>query len=155
MDVLTQIAPATTFYIAELYHQKYYLQCNRKLFGLLKYERREDFIDDPIATSINGYLHGSGTVGALMAEVDQWPLPFAAKLVLLQHVCGGQGLEKFKPIDESHVENPLPGHFAEHPGQGSLASIPTPNRNGSQLRRTFDEIQSDYTDVFPRNEAQC
>lgn len=156
MDILTQIAPASAFYIAELYHQKYFLQCNQKLFGLLKYERREDLLDDPVAASINGYLHGSGTVGALMAEVDQWPLPFAAKFVLLQHTCGGRGLEKFKPIDGSHVMNPLPGPFVEHPRQVSLASVPTPSRSsGSQLQRTFDDIESDYTDVFPRQKARC
>lgn len=111
MEVRTRIAPATPFYVAELYHQKYYLQCNRELFKLLRYERREDLVDDPVAASLNGYLHGSGSVGAFMAEVDAWQLPFAAKFTILHHITEGHGLNDFKPIDGSQVENPLPGSF--------------------------------------------
>jgi len=110
MAPLTAIQPATTFYIAELYHQKYFLQCNKEVFKLLQYVERLDLIDDPVATSINGYLHGSGSVDWFMGEVDTWPLPFAAKYSLLRHVAGGK-LDDFKPIDEGQTENPLPGAF--------------------------------------------
>jgi len=154
MDVLTTIAPATTFYIGELYHQKYYLQCNRELFSHLRYERREDLIDDPIATSLNGYLHGSGTVGAFMAEVDTWPLPFSAKFAILHHVSHGEHLGDFHPIDESHVNNPLPGPFTVYNklDANGLYPLPTPSRAGKDTRkptRTYGEITSDFIDIFP------
>lgn len=138
MAVQTVILPATTFYIAELYHQKYFLQCNRELFRLLMYKRREDLLDDPVATSLNGYLHGSGTVEALMAEVDSWTLPFVAKLALLRHVAGeGQHLGGFKPIDESGVHNPTPGAFDVSDNIPDLESVPTATRlfSGSKCHR--------------------
>lgn len=149
MPVLTLIAPATTFYIAELYHQKYFLQCNKEIFSLLHYVRHEDLIDDTIATSLNGYLHGSGTVGAFMEEVDTWPLPFRAKFAILHHV-GGNHLGDFRPIDESKVENPLPGPFKVH------KVLPTPGRNDVRRRtRTYQEITSDFMDIFPKTEVEC
>lgn len=143
MSVLTVIEPATAFYVAELYHQKYYLQCNRELFALLRYRRREDLIDDPVATSLNGYLHGSGSVGAFMEEVDRWQLPFAAKFTLLRHVVGASQLDDFKPIDASGVEDPLPGAFTEHADEGQGLCATPPARNGRTSRRTFQEIESE------------
>lgn len=137
--VLTAIEPATDFYIAEIYHQKYFLQCNQKLFNLLKYKSREELTEDPIATSLNGYLHGSGTVGAFMAEADTWPLPFAAKLAILQKITEETGLGNFKAIDEGQVENPLPGPFPVY-------------QNGSSESgkvRTYDEVVNDFSVEFP------
>mmetsp|Transcript_28670 Transcript_28670/g.89364 ORF Transcript_28670/g.89364 Transcript_28670/m.89364 type:complete len:126 (+) Transcript_28670:545-922(+) len=125
------------------------------MFRLLKYRHREDIIDDPVATSLNGYLHGSGSVGALMDEVDQWPLPFAAKFAILRHVTGGRGLENFQPLAEDDVENPLPGPFVEHPASADVASAPTPGRNGVRPLRRFEEVDADYEDVFPRKKARC
>lgn len=155
MDVLTVIEAASTFYVAELYHQKYYLQCNRQVFSLLKYRCREDIIDDPVATSLNGYLHGSGCVGAFMAEVDTWPLPFAAKLTLLNHIVGGEGLDKFKPIDEAHIVNPLPGPFEIH-DDSSLDDVPTPSRQQSRRStRTYSQITSDFSALFPFSAPKC
>lgn len=37
-DILTVIEPATKLYVAELYHQKYYLQCNHQIFAMLHYK---------------------------------------------------------------------------------------------------------------------
>lgn len=159
MPVRSLIAPATPFYVAELYHQKYFLQCNREIFTLLQYAHREDLIDDPVATSLNGYLHGSGTVGAFMAEVDTWSLPFKAKFAILHHVSNGKHLEDFRPIDERHLENPLPGPFAVHEEPASrLVPVPTPSRNRLATRkrtRTYQEITRDFTDVFPKTEVKC
>lgn len=155
-EIRTVVQPATTFYIAELYHQKYFLQCNRKLFGLLQYRAREDLIDDPVATSLNGYLHGSGSAGALMAEVDTWPLPFAVKFAVLHHVTGGEGLAAFKPIVEADVENPLPGPFVEHGENAILDSVAASVRNDKpSSRRSFEDIESDFIDIFPKKKAKC
>lgn len=153
MDILTVIEPATTFYVAELYHQKYFLQCNRQIFGLLKFRCREDLIEDPVATSINGYLHGSGCVGAFMAEVDSCPSPFAAKLTLINHVAGGNGLDNFKPIDESHIVNPLPGPFDVHDELDADAP-PTPSRRSSRKStRTYSQVTSDFSNI-PHGRAE-
>jgi peptide methionine sulfoxide reductase MsrA len=151
MEVRTLITSATEFYVAELFHQKYYLQCNREIMKLLRYKQRHEFIDDPVATSLNGYLHGSGTVGALMAEVDTWPLPFAAKYAILHHVSRGQ-LQDFKPIDESHVANPLPGPFPE---RDPLLDVATPVRQGPQSTRRYLEVIDDFSDIFPKVQAKC
>ena len=43
-------------------------------------------------------------------QVDSWPLPFAAKYTLLHFVSKGN-LKDFKPMDESKIDNPLPGEF--------------------------------------------
>jgi len=161
--VLTVIQPATDFYIAELYHQKYFLQCNRKMFSLLMYESREDLIDDPIATSLNGYLHGSGSAGAFLAEVDSWPLPFAAKFAVLSHITGGQGLGEFKPVAESDAENPLPGHFEVCPAKADaadgplakVAKVATPSRAAPSPLRSYLQVEADYADVLPGRRAAC
>jgi peptide methionine sulfoxide reductase MsrA len=164
-EVRTLIAPAAVFYVAELYHQKYFLQCNREIFSLLSYSRREDLIDDIVATSLNGYLHGSGTVGAFMAEVDTWPLPFKAKFAILHHVTNGEHLADFRPIDESHIENPLPGPFRVHKEDDEAEAVashvlplPTPSRARNDRKvptRTYQEITSDFIDVFPTKTAKC
>lgn len=144
--ILTDIFPATDFYIAELYHQKYFLQCNNKLFSLFRYKNRDDLTDCPVATSVNGYLHGSGNIGAFMEEVDTWPLPFAAKFAVLQKITEDTGLLRFNPIDESKVENPLPGPFPE---------FEVPNigfQDPPTIQRTCDEILEDFSDIFPNKE---
>lgn len=159
MDICTVIRPATKFYVAELYHQKYFLQCNKEIFGLLKYERCDDLTDDPVATSLNSYLHGSGVVGAFMAEVDGWHLPFAAKFSILRHLTQGQGLSDFKPIDESHGQNPLPGPFKVNKGHSGLESFPKPSRaicnSTRSSSRTYQEIISDYSSIFPQKKQKC
>lgn len=143
--ILTDIEPATKFYIAELYHQKYFLQCNKDIFNLMRYKNYEQFVDDTVATSINGYLHGSGTVGAFMTEVDKWSLPFSAKFAVLHHVCDGKGLERFKPIDESGIENPLPGNFALYPDMAHHE----PAVDALPDNRTYQEIVDDFSTIFP------
>jgi len=163
MEVQTLIAPATVFYVAELYHQKYFLQCNREIFSLLCYSRRTDLIDDVVATSLNGYLHGSGTVGAFMEEVDTWCLPFKAKFAILHHISRGEHLGDFRPIDESHIENPLPGPFSVHGEDDEVVArrmlpLPTPSRNCKDRRmptRTYREITSDLIDIFPARSTKC
>lgn len=146
--ILTDIFPAEDFYVAEMFHQKYFLQCNNELFRLLRYESRDELTECPIATSINGYLHGSGTVGAFMEEVDTWPLPFAAKLALLQKVTEDSGLLSFKPIDESQIENPLPGPFPVFDDANVGFQGPT------LTQRSHDEIVSDFSDIFPTKSAK-
>lgn len=148
-EVLTVIEPATKFYIAEIFHQKYFLQCNPEIFSLLKYKCRDDLTECPIATSLNGYLHGSGTVGAFMQEVDTWPISFAAKYVIFLKVTEGKGLSGFKPIDMSHIENPLPGPFPvfEDSNMGDSVHVVAGQR-AATIRR-YEDIVGDYSTTFP------
>ncbi len=70
--IATEILPATTFYRAEAYHQKYRLRQDRgfmKEFNAI-YPSDTDFVDSTAAARVNGYLDGYGTPESLGEEVD-------------------------------------------------------------------------------------
>ena len=74
--VYVEIIPATEFYLAEAYHQKYYL---RQVPALAKefraiYPDDEAFVASTAAARVNGYLGGHGTVEALRAELGSFGL---------------------------------------------------------------------------------
>lgn len=108
--ILTSIEPATALHVAEIYHQKYTLQCNAKVVEHLKFENRSEITDSILATRLNGYLAGYGDLQVFLNEVDTWSLPFHVKLHLLRVVSRGR-IEKVVPIDETSIKNPLPLDF--------------------------------------------
>lgn len=84
----TEIVPFERFYLAEDYHQKYYLQNARELmqeFSVL-YPDEEAFLHSTIVARVNGYLGGHGTFAALQALLVNVPLSPAAKQRLQQAV---------------------------------------------------------------------
>lgn len=79
--VTTQLLAADTFYLAEEYHQKYYLQSARPLMNEFRrsYPRFADLVNSTAATRVNGYLSGNGTPEGLEAELPGFNLSDTAE----------------------------------------------------------------------------
>lgn len=65
--IQTRIKSAETFYTAEDYHQKYMLRQHRNLLSSLNLSAK-DMLSGHIATRLNGYVGGFGTVQNLEEE---------------------------------------------------------------------------------------
>lgn len=76
--VLTPVAPFERFYLAEDYHQKYYLRREKELMAAFAGYTPRDFVDSTVAARLNGYVAGRGTAAQLHAEIDSFGLPAAA-----------------------------------------------------------------------------
>jgi peptide-methionine (S)-S-oxide reductase len=89
-EVSTQVLPATEFYLAEDYHQKYYLRGVAKLFEEMHriYPTDRDFINSTTAARLNSYLAGYGAAANFQSELDRLGLSPAGRALLLEKVTG-------------------------------------------------------------------
>lgn len=88
--VTTAIQPYANFYIAEDYHQKYYLQLQRSIADEYKkiFGGMEDFISSTATARVNGYVKGYGNMQSLRSELSSLGLSDVAETKLLKIVEG-------------------------------------------------------------------
>ena len=90
----TEITPFSEFYLAEAYHQKFFL---RQVPGLMAdfsaiYPDTDEFINSTAAARVNGYVDGYGTPEALQKELESYGLSPAGNKKLLEIAPAGSGI---------------------------------------------------------------
>jgi len=83
--VFTEIIPYKDFMLAELYHQKYYLQVEQRLMkdALSNLDDFEGFMFSTTAARLNGYVGGYGDPATLEKEIESYGLSDEGEKILL------------------------------------------------------------------------
>ncbi len=86
-EIRTEVLPATEFYPAEDYHQKFRLQNTDVLMREFKviYPDFGEFVDSTAAARINGYVGGHGSREWLESHIGELGLSEAGQQWLLEH----------------------------------------------------------------------
>jgi peptide-methionine (S)-S-oxide reductase len=84
--IATEVLPATAFYVAEDYHQKYLLRGKASLMREFQamYPDPKDFRNSTAAARVNGYLGGHGSEEMIRKEIDQLGLSSESRKALLR-----------------------------------------------------------------------
>ncbi len=90
IKIFTEIKPLDKFYLAENYHQKYYLQLTREIMNDFNkiYPNFKDIINSTAIAHINGYIKGVGNMKMLLKEINDLGLSEKGKKRLIQIVEG-------------------------------------------------------------------
>jgi peptide-methionine (S)-S-oxide reductase len=81
--ITAPIITGARFYLAEDYHQKYYLRHDSVLMRELAAYKPRDFVDSTVAARLNGYVARRGSIDQLRGEIDSFGLsPQAADYLL-------------------------------------------------------------------------
>jgi len=85
-SIVTEITPFSGFYLAEDYHQKYYLRQYSDLVKELRtvYPDTGDFISSTAVARVNGYVGGYGTSETFEKELNSLGLSDAGQMRLLE-----------------------------------------------------------------------
>jgi peptide-methionine (S)-S-oxide reductase len=78
------IIPGAKFYLAEDYHQKYYLRHDSVLMTELAGYSDAQLVESTVAARLNGYVGGKATVAQLQEELPRLGLSAAANQHLLR-----------------------------------------------------------------------
>lgn len=86
--VLTEISRYSVFYLAEAYHQKYYLRGVHRLMREFRaiYPSDDDFVRSTAVARANGYVAGYGTEASLDLDLPVMGLSPAGGMLLKQMV---------------------------------------------------------------------
>lgn len=79
--IYTEVVPASTFYPAEAYHQKYGLRSEKELMKEFRsfYPDDNHFVASTAAARVNGYVSGNGTSAELEMELASLGLSEAGR----------------------------------------------------------------------------
>jgi len=86
LPIYTEIVPYNGFYLAEDYHQKYYLRSYNLIINELTaiYPDVEDLVSSTAAARLNGYVGGYGDLATLRDNIGDLGLSPKANELLLR-----------------------------------------------------------------------
>ncbi|CAK9830812.1 Peptide methionine sulfoxide reductase [Anthophora retusa] len=88
--VLTEIRKFEKFYLAEDYHQKYRLRNHPWLIEATGLTSNEDLRNSPLATKLNGYIAGAGTIEQFEKDLPTFGLSEKAVQYLQKYMIENQ-----------------------------------------------------------------